>query len=109
MRNRTPGPWSRKWIYGALRHINKNVDYDSFYFPDSDSEKDYNTPLVRGTNEGDSYLIAAAPELLEAAKLAVLNFERDQVSGGFLGDDEHEAWTALSRAIAKAEGEGEDL
>jgi len=27
----TPGPWEKKWLYGALRHINKNVDWDAFY------------------------------------------------------------------------------
>ena len=51
-------------------------------------------------------LIAAAPDLLKAARLAVLNFRRLNAHPdvNFLGDDDHEAWTALSRAIAKAEG-----
>lgn len=45
----------------------------------------------------------AALELLKAAKLAALHFRRSWVSGNFLGDDEHEAWNALSNAIDKAE------
>ena len=52
----------------------------------------------------DARLITAAPDLLEAAKLTVLHFQRSQASGNFQGDDEHEAWTALQKAIAKAEG-----
>lgn len=45
----------------------------------------------------------AAKELLEAAKLTALHFERNKVSGNFQGDDEHEAWSALENAITKAE------
>ena len=26
----TTGPWSERWLYGALRHINRNVDRDCF-------------------------------------------------------------------------------
>jgi hypothetical protein len=37
--------------------------------------------------------------LVEAAQLAVLNFERSSASGNFLGDDDHEAWTALTKAL----------
>jgi hypothetical protein len=49
-------------------------------------------------------LIAAAPDLLAAAKLAAANFRREDAADEFLGDDDHEAWTALNAAIAKAEG-----
>lgn len=52
----------------------------------------------------DALLRAAAPELLAAAKLAALHFTRQRLSGNFQGDDEHEAWTALEKAIARAEG-----
>ncbi len=55
-------------------------------------------------NEANANLISAAPDLLEAARITVLNFERSDASDNFLGDDEHEAWTALSKAITKAEG-----
>jgi hypothetical protein len=47
---------------------------------------------------------AGLPDLITAAKLAVLNFTRADASGNFLGDDERESWTALERAIARAEG-----
>lgn len=53
----------------------------------------------------NAHLIAAAPELLAAAKLTALHFSRmDGNWDHFMGDDEHEAWTALNAAIAKAEG-----
>ena len=26
----TDKPWSKDWLYGALRHINRNVDFDAF-------------------------------------------------------------------------------
>lgn len=49
---------------------------------------------------------ALVDELMAAAKLAVLNFKRSQASGNFLGDDDHEAWTALTTVLAKAEKVG---
>jgi hypothetical protein len=66
--------------------------------------------LVANTDEEISVrkdaadLIAAAPDLYKAAKLACLNFKRADASGNFLGDDEHESWSALEKAVAKAEG-----
>lgn len=69
MKATTPGPWSRAWIYGAIRHINRNVDESAFYDPERDPQKDANTPNVR-SNEGDADLITAAPDLLEAARVA---------------------------------------
>jgi len=46
----------------------------------------------------------AVPELLEAARLAALNFTRTNHSNPEqMFDDDHEAWTALLAAIAKAE------
>ena len=44
-------------------------------------------------------LQAEVARLREAAELTVLNFRRNQASGNFQGDDEHEAWTALNRAL----------
>ena len=37
--------------------------------------------------------------LANAARLAVLNFERQNISGNFLYDDDHEAWSALCAAL----------
>ena len=56
-------------------------------------------------NEANARLIAAAPELLDAAKLSVLMFKRQAHADiEQHGDDEHEAWSALEKAIDKAEG-----
>jgi hypothetical protein len=49
-------------------------------------------------------MLAASWDLLQAAQLACLTFKRSEASGNFLGDDDHEAWTALNKAIAKALG-----
>ncbi len=73
-------------------------------------EADHEDPLLqeytenRAQTAADAKLFAASKELLAAAKLATLNFERSNASGNFLGDDDHEAWTALNAAIKKAEG-----
>lgn len=58
----------------------------------------------------NGHLIAAAPDLLSAAKLALSNLRRNLASEEacghpFMGDDEHEAITVLTAAIAKATGE----
>ncbi len=49
-------------------------------------------------------LITERDEALEALKLVALNFQRNDASGNFLGDDDHEAWSAVNRVIEKAEG-----
>lgn len=51
-----------------------------------------------------SPVVVAAPQLLEACKLADLNFQRTLSGLGELFDDDHEAWTAIRAAIAAAEG-----
>lgn len=44
------------------------------------------------------------PALLEAARLSELNYKRTNHSQpDKMGDDEHEAWTSLQKAIAAAE------
>lgn len=45
---------------------------------------------------------SGAPELLAAAQLQILNFQRQNIAKEFLGDDDHEAWNALSNAVKKA-------
>ena len=42
--------------------------------------------------------------LRKAGELTVLHFQRSNASGNFQCDDEHEAWTALTRALAPQEG-----
>ena len=89
MSGHTPGPWRivQEDGYWVVRAAN----YDA---------------VCRLYAGGNGDLIAAAPDLLDAAKLTALHFERMNLHPdvNFMGDDEHEAWGALNRAIAKAEG-----
>lgn len=59
----------------------------------------------KAETKANASLIAAAPELLDACRLTALHFARMAASDNFMGDDEHEAWNALTAAIAKAKGE----
>lgn len=56
----TPAPWNLPWIYGGIRHLNRNVDFDAFVNPDDLPDSD-NIP-----QKEDARLIAAAPILLAA-------------------------------------------
>lgn len=85
----TPGPWSREWISGALRHINRNVDREMFGC--EDLPDDANWPSYY--TDGDVDLVTAAPELLAACKEALCCF----ADSGPVADE-------LAAAIAKAEG-----
>lgn len=91
MSGHTPGPWS-------LRH--RPSGPWTVYVPamsDSGRERFYNGIWIhQGDNEADARLIAAAPELLEALKLA-----QDWLS---TDDPEWEVRVAVDAAIAKAEG-----
>lgn len=71
----TPGPWCKDWVYGAMRHISKNVDYDYFWTPSPEDEAaidagDLHIPNVR-INHGDASLICAAPALYAACQAAL--------------------------------------
>ena len=90
----TPGPWALHRPNGARLHV---------IGPDS-----YAIALIYNQGANNARLIAAAPELAQAALLACLMFERKNHSNAeadWMGDDEHEAWTALRNALAKARGE----
>lgn len=56
------GPWDEKWIYSALRHLYKNVDFDLFW------PSDLEMGNIPGKEDSDA--IAALPELLEVYKAA---------------------------------------
>lgn len=104
----TPGPWSRSWVYGAIRHINKNVDSDAFWQPDDGEDPDTaNCPNVRSF-PADADLIAAAPDLLDALRQAVSVLGEDGLvecfcRGNFVCSG-CRAREASQAAIAKAEG-----
>jgi len=97
----TPGPWvwhCEPGHGGALCSAHGTVidhtNYEGMWFG----------RYLDAEDAANARLIAAAPDLLEAARLARWNFKLKNDSGDFLGDDEHEAWTALDAAILKAEG-----
>jgi len=94
----TTGPWSLNMIYGAIRHINKNVEYESFIDEDNSEFQAFQHgkiefPNVR-INPLDANLIAAAPDMYEALK----SIENDDNSIPAA------IWEMRNRAIAKAEG-----
>ena len=62
--------------------------------------------LASAIRSENAALRALAGQLAEAASLTVLMFRRAQASGNWLGDDEHEAWTALAAALAAAQRAG---
>ena len=103
MSGHTPGPWLAK--FGLLGGGDRSVYGRAF-----DGSFKYICDRVRGGSpeqaEANARLIAAAPDLLEAAKLTALHFKRmnEHTDVNFMGDDEHECWAALNAAIAKAEG-----
>ena len=105
MSKHTPAPWSHSWISGALRHISRNVDRDSFWFPDENEDAETaNFPSYY--TEGDVDLIASAPELLEALKIAVSEL---YLIHSQYGDKEHARQSCHAikygeEVIAKAEG-----
>lgn len=56
-------PWSQKWMYGGIRHLNKNVDYDAFCSDEEIARIDAgetDTP-----DKTDAPVLAASPVLKE--------------------------------------------
>jgi hypothetical protein len=100
----TPGPWSRSWIAGGIRHLNKNVDFEAFWTPDDGEDQNAaNYPL---RNSADYSLIASAPDLLAACKAFVQERDHnerrarcpeDLLVSGKVAD-------AIEEAVRKAEG-----
>ena len=94
----TPGPW--KWInsYEALLGPNgefileEEIGYD----------REGATPEGISVSPADAHLIAAAPELLEACKVAIETFDDDAPGAG---DTEKGALRRLRAAVARAEGQ----
>lgn len=89
----TPGPW--RWIdYPDGRKLLAAPSQAVIHCPDASMTID----------EPDARLIAAAPDLLAACRVALQTYRRTLASGNWLGDDEHEAMRILAAALAKAEG-----
>ena len=93
----TPGPW----------HILSGGFISNSVLSDWASDKHYVAQVKGGNiyNHANAHLIAAAPDLLEACKIAANNL-RDEVNG--LRDESEEDWDyeieTLEQAINKAEG-----
>lgn len=108
----TPGPWSFR-SYEPDGPLEDEVHSES---PDAgDGDIVCLSPIHGGYDESaerweaNAHLIAAAPDLLAAAELALANLRRnlasEEVCGQpFMGDDEHEAISVLTAAISKATG-----
>lgn len=86
----TPGPWH----YQSLAGKHEFAVY-------ADSTNGGDVALVRDFNEGNAALSAAAPELLEACKLAYARLKPGDIRKDYAG---HVAHVAMAKAIAKAEG-----
>jgi len=88
----TPGPW----LNGPqCQPLPCDIgDWDAIASPD---DPDATIALV--SRPSDAHLIAAAPDLLEAASLAVVAYREGD------DDDMDAAIAALNAAIAKAKGE----
>lgn len=87
MAEHTPGPWNYEWVHTLLRYSRKQVGpWD---------EMDGNHP-----DDKDANLIAAAPDLLAAAK-AVLAYAAEIEHYPSTGN----VYDELGAAVAKAEGE----
>lgn len=95
----TPGPWE---IAQTYKTHNSPTRFWETWVKSSDGYTASSHAPTQEEAEATARLIATAPELLAAAELAAQTFERSDASGKFLGDDEHEAWTALNAAIKKA-------
>jgi hypothetical protein len=98
----TPGPWSCKILRWKSYH---EVPEISIYNADGQEfiRQSYDTYSDQATlSESDAYLIAAAPEMLEALEV-LCNFKRDCPCE--LSNEELAAWDKARAAIAKAKGE----
>lgn len=97
----TPGPWTviaPNWSEHVITAEGCEIACLSIEGTVTEETQD----ALSKTQGANARLIAAAPELLKAAQLTALHFKRSDASGNFLGDDEHEAWSALEAAISKA-------
>jgi len=94
----TPGSW-----FAAPDTTNNNGDYGIWT-----DDGPFNIATVHGSGNSQALanaaMIAAAPDLLAACKLAV-RFVEDVCKGHQWPHENCEAWKAATAAIAKAKGE----
>lgn len=95
----TPGPWPFTHVYGAIRHICRNCDHDTYCFDASQGTCQF------AWSYNDAYLISAAPDLLEALRVLV-DHAKEQYPH-FESERGQRDITAALQAIAKAEGRHE--
>ena len=101
----TPGPWEIKGVPGTgqmFAIVSPNTIPEGRCIV-AQLPRTFGTENLR-TQESDARLIAAAPDLLEAAKDL---FDLDRIGysvPGRAGDGYHKAFQKLRAAIAKAEG-----
>ena len=99
----TPGPWTHEGRF-VVAYGENGANICAISEPRASSTVGY-TELTRNSKDGqeayaNARLIAAAPDLLAAARDAIVALE-DGEGLGFQGGDE--AYAALKQAIAKAE------
>jgi hypothetical protein len=104
MSKHTPGPWSPAYIYGAMRHIERNVDRDAFLA--EEDQKAINDGVLTVPNcrynPADVAAMVAAPDMLEALEAV----EAWWNAHGIEGDHRTDAFCTLARnAIKKARGQ----
>ena len=99
MSGHTPGPWEACNPRGDAWFVKRSWDE---HFP-------IHVPGTGERAEGDAHLIAAAPDMLEALKIAKHAMDNTFIRGGH-GDgdlpafcDTHPAMKKIAAAIAKAE------
>ena len=94
MKTHTPGPWTVHGI--TITHESDGCEYPIASCTD--------TPIGFEEATANARLIAAAPELLDAAKAAITRFKEDGIGGYHM----LHPVALLVNAVAKAEGKGTD-
>lgn len=112
--SRTPGPWkcyTRALGGGPLGGADAPFAVVCRAFPGDviPAGAEIGMCVAEGVTPENGRLIAAAPDLLRAAQVAHSTMKRqlgaDGMGPDWWGDDEHEAFTVLKEAIAKASTE----
>ena len=100
----TPGPWTTKPGLFFICHIGNNLDDPGVW---SEAIPKDGSPFPFGDKEDDARLIAAAPDLLHALKVAIKRADDNFATGdySFRTDECKADYDLCKAAIAKATGE----